>query len=226
MFLAESLLLAALAALLVAVVVLSKRREGRVMARRAALLDPCRPLFADTVLRPDPMGFPRMAGTAHGLRWDVQVVPDALAVRKLPALWLLVSLPDTIPVPATLHLMLRPTGAEGFTRFRSLPLPLDLPEGFPTDAALRCDDPAALAYADLIRPLLPLWGDRLKEIILSPKGLRVTLLMEEADRKNYLILRQTDLGQSPADPAALSRALLALSDLRASLADPKERTAA
>lgn len=214
---AEAFVLAAFAALFGVVLLLSRRRQGRVIARRAALLDPCRGLFTDILHRTDALGFPRMAGNRKGLRYDLQIVPDALAVRKLPALWLLVSLPSAMPTPHTLHLMLRPTGAEGFTRFRSLPDQHDLPAGFPPDAALRSDNPAALALAPLLLPLLGLWGDRLKEIILSPKGLRVTLLMEEAARKNYLILRETDLGQAPVNPAALSRALDALADLRAAL---------
>ncbi|MBC2835678.1 hypothetical protein [Paragemmobacter straminiformis] len=217
---AEAFVLAAFAALLGAVLLLSRRRQGRVLARRAALLDPCRRLFADTRLRCDAFGFPRMAGTRDGLSYDIQIVPDALAVRKLPALWLLVSLPQSMPVAFTLHLMLRPTGAEGFTRFRSLPNQHDLPAGFPADAALRSDDPVALALAPLLQPLVTLWGDTLKEIILSPKGLRLTLLLEEADRKTYLILRETDLGQTPVNPAALSRALDALAGLRAALHAP------
>ena len=224
--LAEASALVAATALIGGVLAQSRRRQAEVLARRGALLDPCRALFADTLIRCDPLGYPRMAGTAQGLRWDVQVVPDALAVRKLPALWLLLSLPEALPLSGTLHLMLRPTGAEGFSRFRNLPLQHDLPEGFPHDAALRSNDAAMLTHADRLRPLLTLWGDALKEVILSPKGLRVTLLMEEADRKNYLILRQTDLGQAPADPAQLGLALAALAGLRADILQDKERQVA
>lgn len=189
------------------------------MARRAGLLDRCSGLFSDRLVKVSPLGFPRMAGTADGLRWDVQLVPDALGVRKLPALWLLVSLPAPMPVAGTLHLMLRPTGGEGFSRFRDLPEQVALPAGFPADAALRTDAGTLMPDPALLLGVLALGQERVKEVILSPKGLRVTLLADEADRKNYLIMRQTDLGQRPVEAGVMQDAMAALVALRGAVLD-------
>lgn len=193
------------------------------MARRAGLFDGCSGLFSDRMVKVSPLGYPRMAGTAGGLRWDVQLVPDALGVRKLPALWLLVSLPEPMPVAGTLHLMLRPTGGEGFSRFRDVAEQVALPAGFPADAALRTNDAAVMPDAGLLLPVLALGQERLKEVVVSAKGLRVTLLVEEAERRNYLILRQTDLGQRPVDPAMLRAAMAALGTLRAAVLHQDQR---
>ena len=45
---------------------------------RGAFLDAVRPLLSDTLLRTEPDGFPRLAGTYHGARFDLRVVPDTL----------------------------------------------------------------------------------------------------------------------------------------------------
>lgn len=221
--LAEAVVLLCFAALGVGIYLLAQRRRSAVMARRGALLEACLPLFADQLVKVTPLGFPRMAGTAYGLRWDVQLVPDALGVRKLPALWLMVSLPGPMPVAGTLHLMLRPTGGEGFSRFRDLPVQVALPAGFPADAALRTDEGTLMPDPALLLPVLALGQDRVKEVILSPKGLRVTLLADEADRKNYLIMRQTDLGQHAVEPALLREAMDRLLALRGALMDQTTR---
>ncbi|WP_216824668.1 hypothetical protein [Paragemmobacter aquarius] len=217
------MVLLVLAALGGGVVLLSSRRRRRVMARRGALLDGCSGLFSDRLVKVSPLGFPRMAGTADGLRWDVQLVPDALGVRKLPALWLMVSLPAPMPVAGTVHLMLRPTGGEGFSRFRDLPDQVALPAGYPADAALRTDDAGAMPDPALLLVVLALGHERVKEVIVSPKGLRVTLLADEADRKNYLIMRQTDLGQHPVDARLLREAMDRLLALRGALMDQTTR---
>lgn len=219
---AEASVLTAFTALSGAVFVMSQRRRKAVMARRGALLEGCSGLFSERLVKVSPLGFPRMAGTADGMRWDVQLVPDALGVRKLPALWLLVSLPVPMPVAGTLHLMLRPTGGEGFSRFRDLPVQVALPAGFPADAALRTEG-GVTADPALLLGVLALGEGRVKEVIVSPKGLRVTLLADEADRKNYLILRQTDLGQHAVDPALLREAMDRLLALRGALMDQKTR---
>lgn len=220
----EIAVLVVLAALIGAVLLSSRRRRAQVMARRAGLLSPCHALFDAPMQRLSPLGYPRLGGAAQGAVWDVQVVPDALALRKLPALWLLVSLPEPLAVTGTLHLMLRPTGAEGFTKFATLPDQFPLPPGFPEDAGLRGDAPPDPQVLAAMRAAL-IFGDRLKEVIVSPRGLRLTLLLEEADRKNYLILRESDLGQRPVDAALLARAMAVLSDMRAGLTATERQAA-
>ena len=164
-----------------------------------------------------------MAGTVGGARVDLRVVPDTLTTRKLPALWLLVTLTEPIPIGATWHLMLRPRGTETFSAFDRLPHALAPPPGLPADCAVRTD---ALQGAppNLLVPILERLGaDRLKEVVLSPKGLRITWLVEEAHRGRYLIFRDAEMGADPLPPETLAPILAALLDLRAVLDPPEER---
>ena len=54
--------------------------------RRAAYLDDAKALFDGGLKAMKPDGFPRISGTYRGHTFDLQAVPDALNIRKLPAL--------------------------------------------------------------------------------------------------------------------------------------------
>ncbi len=101
--------------------------------------------------------------------------------------------------------MARPSGNEPFSHFatlqQSLPTPADLPETI----SVRSDDANRIPPADLIARHVDLIADpRVKELVLSPKGLRIVLLAEEADRGRFLIFREAEMGMTPLDPARLS----------------------
>ncbi|EYD73912.1 hypothetical protein Rumeso_04509 [Rubellimicrobium mesophilum DSM 19309] len=191
-------------------------------AARAGFLDACATLLSDTRKRVEPDGFPRLAGASGGARFDLRVVPDTLTTRKLPALWLLVTLTEPLPLPATWHLMLRPRGTETFSAFDRLPHILPPQPGLPEDSQIRTDSggtpPPVLAEI-----VARLGEDRLKEVVLSPKGLRITWLAEEANRGRYLIFRDAEMGLEPLPPDTLAPLLDALLDLRAGLQPERRR---
>ncbi|MCB2127590.1 MAG: hypothetical protein KDE03_00570 [Rhodobacteraceae bacterium] len=207
-------------------------RRGRARAaERGAFFDEAASLFTRPRRGMGSAGFPRLAGHYGGAGFDLQAVPDTLTFRKLPALWVLVTLPRALPVAATLNVMIRPTGTEPFSHFHLLPDQIAAPPGFPDDCALRTDNPGALPPEALLRPHLRLFDDALvKELVVSPKGLRITFLAEEANRGRYLIFRDAELGRNPVAPARIRPhldALLALcADLAGGASAPKEsRTA-
>jgi hypothetical protein len=142
------------------------------------------------------------------------VVPDTLTTRKLPALWLLVTLTEPQPLGATWSLMLRPRGAETFSNFDRLPRLLPPQPDLPDDGAVRTDAAFGSAPPALAGLVERLGEDRLKEAVLSPKGLRVTWLLEEAPRARYLAFRDAEMGLSPLAPETLAPLLDALLDLR------------
>ncbi|MDZ4093594.1 MAG: hypothetical protein U1D35_01630 [Paracoccaceae bacterium] len=196
----------------------SYRAAGRRATLRAGYLDACQSLFRGGLKAVAPTGFPRLSGQVQGLTFDLQVVPDTLTFRKLPALWLLVTLPEKLPLRATFDLMIRPTGVEPFSHFQTLPDQISAPQGFPEDCVIRTDDPAALPPEALLRRHLGLFADlRVKELVISPKGLRLVWLAQEADRTRYLIFRDAEMGQVPLTPETLRPLMSALRDLQADI---------
>ena len=182
---------------------------------RARYFDPLKPLFDSGETRIQPSGFPRMTGRRKGLSFDLQAIPDSLTFRKLPALWVMVSLPAPMPVRADLDLMARPSGQEPFSRFATLPHSLPAPDFLPASVALRSDNAAAVPPEALVRRHADHFADdRIKELLISPKGLRIVILAEEADRGRYLIFRDAEMGMTPLHPDRIAPLLDRLAALR------------
>ena len=200
------------------------KAQGRRAARRAGYLAACAALFTDRQEVVQPTGFPRLSGRHEGDVFDVQVVPDTLSVRKLPTLWVLVSLPQDLPVHDTLDLMMRATGMETFSHFGRLPVQVSAPPGFPPDCAIRTDAPGPMPWADPVRRVLEAVDmQRLKEVLVTPKGVRLVFLAEEAARTRYLLYRDAEMGLDPLPPSRLAPFLAAAQALRDGVLDEVER---
>ena len=184
-------------------------------AARARYFEALKPLFESGETRVQPTGFPRMTGRRKGLSFDLQAIPDSLTFRKLPALWVMVSLPAPMPVRADLDLMARPSGQEPFSRFASLPQSLPAPAFLPATVAIRSDNAAGVPPEALVERHADLFADdRIKELLISPKGLRIVILAEEADRGRYLIFRDAEMGMAPLHPDRIAPLLDRLAALR------------
>lgn len=195
------------------------RETVRTRTDRAAYLSLLRPLLAEPRMRLEPSGFPRLAGRYAGHAVDIQVVPDALAFRKLPALWLLVSFTEPQPLLGETRIMVRPSGLEPFSTFAQLPAETAPPPGFPAQCVVRTTAPDHLPPARVLAALATLLEDpAVKEIVLSPAGLRLVRLAEEASRGSYLLFRETDLGRNPVSAAEVLLMLDRLRELAQELA--------
>lgn len=181
---------------------------------RAGYFDAVAPLFDEVRRQIQASGFARMAGRWRGMAFDLQAVPDTLTFRKLPSLWVLVTLTEPQPLASTLHILARPGQNDSFTRFTEMPRSLPLPQGFPEWVALRCDHGAGLPSEELVAGLAGLFANpALKEVVISPKGLRLVFLAEEADRGRYLLFRDAEMGLTPLARARLLPQLEVLADL-------------
>ena len=183
-------------------------------AARAGYFDLVAGLFDRVVVQVQPSGFARMTGYRGSFGFDLQAVPDSLTFRKLPARWVMVTLPALLPLRATLDVMARPAGGEPFSHFATLPHSLPCPATLPEGTAVRSDN-ATLVAAGLLERHAAIFADpRVKELVISPKGLRLVILAEEADRGRYLLFRDAELGGVALDPARVATLLQTLLLLR------------
>ena len=86
----------------------------------------------------------------------------------------------------------------------------------------REDEPAAELMARFARLFD---NPRMKELVVSPKGLRIVLLAEEGDRTAYLLYRDAELGRKPLPAATLEPMMETLCELHSAL-DPIIKQAA
>jgi len=161
-------------------------------------------------------GFERLSGKFQEREIDLQIVPDTLTYRKLPCFWLLVSQIEPLPLQQKISIMVRPTGFEVFSNFSTLPCQTSyLPTPFPKDVSLRSEHPLDDQEMALLRRHLFLFNDpRMKELVLSPQGLRLTWLLQEANRGRYLLFREAELNRLPLAWDELLPLLTSLEDVR------------
>ncbi len=72
-----------------------------------------------------------LTGRYRNHLFQLKTVADTLGTRKLPSLWLMITLPEPQPVSATTDMMMRAAGASSFSNFDFLPHTLSLPQSCP-----------------------------------------------------------------------------------------------
>jgi hypothetical protein len=171
------------------------------------------------------VGSHRLVGRYQGLPVQAQTIIDTLSVRKLPSLWLMVTIPDPLPLKATFDLMMRPSGPTTFSNFDDLPATIERPADFPEHAVLRTDDPDHILPNHVIAPhLTPFSGTQAKELLITPKGLRMVIQLGEAERARYGVFRQAEFGETKLGAALFRDILDGLLALRADILDWHRKT--
>jgi hypothetical protein len=185
------------------------RYERRAKKRqRARFFADCLGLLRTYKVTQEDVDYPVVTGTYRGYAVRLEPVIDHMAWRKLPVLWLKVTVLTDIPYGGVLDLLIRPHGAENFTANPELEYSVKLPEDWPQDGVLCTDDPETMPPLELIAPRLGIFADdRLKELVITPRGVRLVARMWQAVRANYVTFREIKFPAEQAD-AELVRRLL------------------
>jgi hypothetical protein len=173
-----------------------KRAEAELPAK---LFADILPLLNNTELKSgETIGTWQVTGTYRGKPFQLKAVADTLAVRKLPSLWLMITLPELQPnTTSTIDLMMRPQGPTTFSNFDFLQHTLSSPIGFPEDAVIRSDTAHATLPVNAMKHAVHvLQSHKGKELLISPKGLRIVLQAAEADRARYGVYREANFGDT------------------------------
>ncbi|MGH3328816.1 MAG: hypothetical protein ACRDPT_13665 [Streptomycetales bacterium] len=191
----------------------------RVRRERGRLFERVAQLFDDVHLHPDGLGFPTLTGTFLGYPVRLQPVVDTLAMRKLPVLWLLVTLRRPLAVDSPLDVLLRPAGTEFFSPNSGFLREVPPPEGFPRDARIASPDPAHAPPLAALRPHQGFLSDpSTKELYLARHGVRAVVALAEGSQAHYRVTRRADLGAVVIEPRQLTPALQTLAGLGDALA--------
>ena len=194
-----------------------KERKGSVDLLFASV----KSLFVSPLLTAgEAAGTQQLEGIYAGQAFQLKTIVDTLAVRKLPSLWLMVTLPCAVPVKAKLDIMLRPAGVTSFSNFDFLDHTIKSPVGFPEFAVLRSDKLAGYADLTIIKHHIGIFSNpKFKELLITPQGLRLVLQVAEASRAHYGVLRDARFGEVSIDRTIVQDALKTLLALRAALVE-------
>jgi len=195
----------AVAVLAVAVLVWIYRRDkSRVDRERQVLFDDVRGLLSDAEIERMPREYPKLRGRYRDHDVTIDAVVDTIAVRKLPSVWLRVTVKAEIPFAGVCDVMARAHNVEFYSPFGDLDAGVALPAGWPDHLSVKTDDPDKMPPAALLAPHIGVFGDeRMKELLVTPKGVRLVRQVAQGSRAEYMVLRQAAFG-----PVVVPRPLL------------------
>lgn len=185
----------------------ARRDQARVRAWRVQLFDGCSMLLARPAIRIDRTGWPVLEGTSEGMPVTCSLIFDDLGYRKLPVLWLSVTIAVRVGVDAAFDALAREQGTEFFSPAADLPVRLSLPGAWPRHVSLRADRESTLPMAMATMGAQFFQSPQAKEIVVSPKGVRLLSLLAEGRRAEYLMLRRPRFDLDRIDPAAVAARL-------------------
>ena len=183
-------------------------REIRRMRRqRGQWFADCLPLLDSYRVVQHGAGFPVLTGRYRGAEIRLEPVLDDMAWRKLPSLWLKATVLVSNPRRGTLGLLVRPRGGEFYSPTSEMKERLSLPASFPRDVLL-CSDQARTAPVAAVKGQMQAFEDpRMKELVITPRGVRLVYQAAQAERAEYLVLRQARFSETRLS-AVLARSLL------------------
>lgn len=182
-----------------------RKRAG---AERRALFDPCLTSFDAADVRQSGIGYPVLRGRYRGFEVVIEPVVDDMTIRKLPVLWALVTLHAPVPCRAVVDVLARPQNTEFYSPWSRLPHLVESAPEWPPHALVRTDNPKGLPSRTVLGRWMRLFDDpKVKELLISSRGMRLVYQLREADRGRYLVLRQAAFGNARLD-AGLAEQLL------------------
>jgi hypothetical protein len=193
-----------------ALAMLARQELRNDLRQRATMLDAAASVLDDSSVTIGSDGYPRLSGTFEGgSRISLEIVPDSLVPRRLPQLWLRLTLraPETVPRPS-IGVLARPIGTEFYSRV--LGLPDMITPSFATDFPLlmRGRDVTEAAIERTSGLFRTLFSDpALKEIVITPRGAGTVRRIAEGDRGAHVLYRQMRFPVSQVSPDFVRNAL-------------------
>lgn len=180
-----------------------QRASRRLAAGRMALVRDIPKVLASAEITPGPALYPVVRGRYDGRACRIEPHLDGMAVRKLPVLWLFVTVEAAIPKPQRLSAMMRPSNLEYWSPASELDVIARPDPALPDRLIVRAGAGVSARLALVLAAHGDFFADgKGKEILIDAGRVRLVTMIEEADRSIYLVYRQARLSGEPI-PAEL-----------------------
>jgi hypothetical protein len=176
----------------------TKRTRASYFASAVPLFQKCHVIQTDR-------SWPVLTGEYGGASVRLEPIFDDLSWRKVPSLWLKVTVFVSNPSRGTLGFLVRPRGCEFYSPTAEMKYRLPIPENWPTDALLCTDKIEAMPSCKKLLPATHVFHDqRVKELVITPRGIRLVYQAAQAERSDYLVMRRARFSHEKADPNLVS----------------------
>jgi hypothetical protein len=201
---------------------LALREHRAVLSQRRGLLDEAAKLFSDARVVVAADQFPVLVACLDRHREvKIELIADTMVFRRLPQLWLIVTLrrTDGLQRPV-IGALARPTGAEYYSLVHDLPEWMMPPE-MDTSLLMRGDGQATPTQVERVSAMFTrLFADpTVKEAVVTPSGTRLIRQAAQGERSMHLLLRQTRFLLASISPDLVSTAISEAEALGAALAE-------
>jgi hypothetical protein len=194
------------------------------MARRHGLLEEARGLLSNASVTFAPDQFPVVTGCIDNGSWvKIELIADTMITRRLPQLWLRVTLADRIKHDGpTFGALARPTGAEYYSMVHGMPEWMAPPEAG-ISILMRGDGRATPMQATMVTThFQKLFADPLiKEAVITPRATRIMMQVSQGERAAHMFLRQASFSLATVPGESIRRAILLATSLSMVLAEPE-----
>ena len=164
---------------------------------RGTVFDNCVTLLQQAQISVDKAHLPVLYGNYSGYKISLNIVEDTLGWRKLPPLWLLVKVAVNKPIQGSLDLIVRPANNEFYSPSWQWDGNLTIPNNWPQHAIIKyLHKPIDISLLEHIIPTL--FSDlKMKELLIMPEFVRLTYMVKQANRGEYLIMRNAVYNDAP-----------------------------
>ena len=174
-----------------------QRDAKRKAQARSTVFDDCMGLLQQSQISQDKANLPVLHGNYAGYKISLNIVEDTIAWRKLPPLWLLVKVSANKTSTGSLDVIVRPANNEFYSPSWQWDGNLNIPFNWPQHAIIKYQQTPV--NITILGPHVPaLFADKkMKELLITPNMVRLTYMAKQADRGEYLIMRNAVYNDVP-----------------------------
>jgi hypothetical protein len=170
-----------------------RRDQQKRRASRGALFEPAYGLFQSYRVVQERADFPVLTGRYRDQDFQVDAIIDTLTFRKIPVLWLRVTLLRALPGVAATDILVRVQNNEFYSPANDLAFQLPVPGHWPPGAQAKTEDPDQAPPLDLLERHIDFFGTiEAKEMLVTAKGVRLVRMIDQGERAEYMVLRIAD----------------------------------
>jgi hypothetical protein len=174
-----------------------QRDAARKTLARSSVFDDCINLLQQAQISQDKANLPVLHGSYDGYKVALSVVEDTLGWRKLPPLWLLIKVSANKTTVGSLDLIVRPANNEFYSPSWQWDGNLSIPTNWPQHAIIKYQQ-QPVDTALLVAHVPALFADKkMKELLITPNMVRLTYMVKQAHRGEYLIMRNAVYDAAP-----------------------------
>lgn len=184
-----------------------RRAQNITVQSRAGLFDECDSLLENTSKRYESNGFPYIEGDYDGFRVRFNLVPDTIVMRKIPPLWLMITIQANKKTKGTMDFLVRPQNTEFYSPGWQWDGHFKTPSHWPQNSIAKYKE--SVVPEKLLDKFVPTLFDdeKVKQLLVTPQALRITYMVKQAVRGEYLLMRGAIFDKQPIDKSAVKTML-------------------